>query len=412
MACNNAKPQAKPYKLSDGQGLTLEVMPNGSKLWRQRYRFSGKEKAYSLGPYPALSLKDARHKSSLLKFDIRNGIDPSEVKKKEKRNAILNAKNTFEALALEWHDRHGKTLDKKHASNIISRLKRDIFPVIGSTPIADLEAPDIAAVIKKIEDRGAGEMARRALQNCAQVIRYAVQTGRAKYDVTSGLKGFLKPRVKTHYGTIKLAELPNLVSKIKRNDARLFKQTRIALELMLLTFVRTSELINAKWSEFDFDTNLWTIPAERMKMRQEHVVPMSDQVIALLADLDEVSGHREYLFPSIPRPNKPMSNATLLSALEKLGYHKTMTGHGFRALAATALQEKLDVPYDIIDRQLAHRPKGKVEQAYNRAQFLEKRVVMMQQWADYIDQIKLPGPTVDDRQRGRRRSNNICLDEK
>ncbi len=385
--CDNAQPRSKSYKLSDGGGLILEVMPSGSKLWRSRYRFSGVEKVLSLGAYPAVSLRDARVTNANFKKDVRNGIDPSAVRQKAKRHAILNAQNTFEAIGTEWHARNKEGWEKRHGENIISRLKRDVFPLIGSTPIADLEAPDIAAVVKRIEDRGAGEMASRALQNCGQIIRYAVQTGRAKYDVTSGLKGFLKRRAKKHYGSIKVDELPALVTKIRRNDGRLFKQTRIALELMMLTFVRTSELINARWDEFNIEQRRWTIPAARMKMRIEHVVPLASQTVALLEELHKISGKREHVFPSIPRPRQPMSNATLLRALARMGYHKIMTGHGFRALAMGAIQEKLNYDFSVVDRQLAHQRKGAINQAYDRAEFLDKRHEMMQAWADYIDKV-------------------------
>lgn len=385
--CEKAQPRLKPYKLSDGAGLILEVMPNGSKLWRCRYRFGGGEKSLSLGAYPTVSLKDARLANLKAKQDVRNNIDPSAIKQKAKRRAVLNAKNTFEAVGREWHDRKKDQWEKRHGQNILSRLERDVFPMIGNTPIADLEAPDIAAVVKKIEERGAGEMASRALQNCGQIIRYAVQTGRAKYDATSGLKGFLKKRPKNHYGAIKVSELPVLVHKIRTNECRLFKQTRIALELMMLTFVRTSELINAKWDEFDLDARRWIIPAARMKTRIEHIVPLATQTIGLLKELSEISGKREHVFPSIPRPRQPMSNATLLRALSRMGYHKTMTGHGFRAVAMEGIQEKLGYDFSVVDRQLAHQRKGAVNQAYDRGQFLEKRHEMMQEWADYIDRV-------------------------
>jgi len=385
--CDNAWPKEKPWKLSDGRGLYLEVMPSGSKLWRIKYNYGGKEKRYAFGSYPSTSLSQARAVREEIKQKLQDNIDPSAEKQEQKRLATLNAKNTFEAVATEWHQRNYDTWDKRHAEDLIYRMRKDLFPAIGNVPISQLKAVDVVAALRKIEDRGAGEMARRALQMTGQVMRYAVQTGRASTNFTPDLKGCLKRYKKKHYASLDIDKLPELVKRIRKNEARLYKQTSIALQLMMLTFVRTSELINAKWEEVDLDNKIWIIPEHRMKMRQEHMVPLCSQVCELLADLKNISGKREHLFPSIPRPQKTMSNATLLRALEKLGYHKVMTGHGFRALAMGAIKEKLGYQHEVIDRQLAHLPKSKVDRAYDRSKFLPQRTKMMQDWGDYIDKI-------------------------
>lgn len=383
----NLQPCFRLYRKTDADGLAIVVYPTGKKTWQFRYKYAKKSKTLCFGAFPDVGLSDARVKAAQARLDIKNDIDPAEAKKTAKRLAIMNAENTFAALATEWHERYKETWNKKHAENIIARLKRDAFPLIGSTPIADLRAVDFSSVVRIIEDRGALETARRVLQSCSQIMRYAVQTGRAEIDYTTGLRGMLKHQTPKHYASIKVNQLPDLVCKIRHNDTRLFKQTRNALEMMLLTFVRTSELINARWVEFDLQNGMWVIPAERMKMRKEHQVPLSRQVIRLLMDQMAISGNREHVFPGIPHPRKPMSNATLLRALDRMGYKKIMTGHGFRALAATALQENLNYDYKYVDRQLAHQHKSRVRQAYDRTEFLDKRKKMMQDWADYIDRI-------------------------
>lgn len=388
LACRTAKPKDRAYKLYDGQGLYLEVSPKGGRYWRMKYQLHQKEKRLSFGIYPQVSLLEARQKREAAIELVRQLIDPAITKKEEKRLAAIKAAQTFELVALEWHEHYkNDKWSEGHASDILYRLKKDVFSQIGNYPIDKLTAPILFNCIKKIEDRGAKDMARRALQYCGQILRYAVVTGRAERDFTSDMKGVLKKRTQGHFASIKVEELPTLVKKLNHNEARLFRQTVLAIRLMLLTFVRTKELLEAKWSEFDFEKNEWHIPAERMKMRRPHLVPLSRQAIAILKELEELNGKREFVFPSIPRPRQHMSNGTILMALDRMGYRGKMTGHGFRALAMGTIKEKLRYRHEVIDRQLAHVPANKVDKAYDRAEFLQERKKMMQRWADYIDSL-------------------------
>lgn len=383
-----AIPETKPYKLYDGKGLYLLVNPNGSKWWRYKYRFSGKEKLKSIGVYPEITLAEAREECHRVRKLVQSGEDPIEQERKQKFEQKLKNSQTFEVVAREWHKQRYDGWTTRHAANILNRLEADIFPVIGRKPISSLTPPIILDCLRKIEDRGAHELARRAMQMCSQVLRYGVATGRIERDVTTDLRGALKKFKRGHYNSISPDELPHFLKLLNENKPRLFRQTVIATKLLMLTFVRTSELIEAKWSEIDFDKQEWVIPAERMKMGKAHVVPLSRQVISLLKEQHEKSQKSEYVFPSIPRPKQPMSNGTILGALKRLGYKGRMTGHGFRSLALTTLKEKLNYPHEIADRQLAHVPSNRVDAAYDRAQFLEQRKVMMQDWADYIEKLE------------------------
>lgn len=389
LQCRNAIPKPKPYKLFDGGGMYLEVTPKGNRYWRLKYRFLGKEKRISLGVYPQVGLAAARAKRDSVKQSLNDYVDPYVFKQEEIRLAKLKAAETFEIIGREWYERHCKDLSKKHAENIKYRLERDVYPKIGRYPIAKLTAPIIYSCMQKVEDRGAGETARRVKQMCSQIFRYAVRKGYAERDVTVDLRGALKKRHKEHFATITPDEVPKLVKALYQNDARLYKQTILSMRLMLLTFVRTSELINARWEEFNLDKGEWHIPAHRMKMRNAHFVPLSKQAIAILRELQEMNGKREHVFPSLAKPGKTMSNATILNGLKRLGYKTgTMTGHGFRALAMTTLKEKRKYPHEVIDRQLAHKPKSSVDQAYDRTTFIPERIEMMQNWADYLDELK------------------------
>lgn len=385
LACRNAKPGLKDYKLYDSDGLYLLITPKGKKYWRFKYHILGKEKKLSLGAYPSLSLSDARQKRDENKQLLAGGKDPSEAKHEEKQLAIFNSNQTFENVAREWHKHYYNTWSPQHADAILYRIEKELLPRLGKIQVSKLTPPMVVACIQEIENRGAHETARRALQNCGQVMRYAVATGRAHHDVTRDLRGTLKRYKKGHYATIEINELPKLIAALDNNKARLYEQTVNATKLLLLTFVRTSELIMAEWSEFDLDKAEWIIPAHRMKMRDSHFVPLSQQVVAILRRQQEISGKRKYVFPSIAKPDKTMSNATILGALKRIGYQKKMTGHGFRALAMSTLKEKLGYRHEVVDRQLAHLPRNKVDQAYDRAKFIPERIKMMQVWADYID---------------------------
>ncbi|HJV81346.1 tyrosine-type recombinase/integrase [Noviherbaspirillum sp.] len=386
-ACKNTKPDAKPRKLSDGGGMFLLIHPNGSKYWRLAYRFAGKQKLLALGVYPEITLADARARRDQARKLLAAGIDPSEAKRKEKRIDALNRENTFEAVAREWHDNKKLSLTPSYAENVLHRLEADIFPLLGTRPISEIEAPDLLDALRQVEKRGALEIAKRLGQTCGQVFRYAIATGRAKRNPVPDLKDALKPSVQGHYAALEAKDLPEFLRVLDQNHARLYTLTRLAIRLMMLTFVRTQELIGARWSEFNLEESLWIIPAARMKMRKEHIVPLSSQAMTVLRELEKVSGGRELVFPNQAHPDKPMSNNTILFALGRLGYKGKMTGHGFRALAMSTIKEKLGYRHEVIDRQLAHGHKSKVDKAYDRATFLDERKKMMQEWADYLDAI-------------------------
>lgn len=387
--CRHAKPAVSAYRLFDSGGLYLHVMPTGKRVWRLKYRFLGKEKLLTLGSYPGVTLIKAREKRDLAKQTLETGIDPGQQKKDEKVLAQFKQAQTVQLVALEWYNRNLPTWSPSYAKNVLSRLQQNIFPFIGNQPIASLTVQQVLICLQKVEDRKRYDLAHRVLQMMGQIMRYAVITERADRDITADMKGALKKYVKGHFAAIEIDQLPQLIKAIELNEARLFKQTILALKLIMLTFVRTSELINATWDEFDLENKVWSIPAERMKMRKAHIVPLSKQVIAILQQLSELFGGQGYILPSAFRKNKPISNNTILKALDRLKYGKVMTGHGFRALAMSAIKEKLDYRHEVVDRQLAHLPKSKVDKAYDRAQFLPERTAMMQDWADYIDTLKL-----------------------
>lgn len=383
--CEAATRQKDGSKIWDGSGLYLELHSNGRKYWRYKYRIDGKEQVFAIGVYPETSLADAREKHKIAHKLVAKGINPQEMKKEQKRDRILNAANNFEAVAREWHQRHSQKVGTKHANTIINRLEADVFPFIGKRPIREITPPEILEILRKIEKRGAYELAHRAKQYIGQVLRYGIATGRADRDHTTDLRDALLNVKTTHYAALEPNELPEFLKALQRNDARLYPQTRLAMEFLMLTFVRTSEMIEAKWQEFDLENKTWLIPAERMKMRAPHLVPLSRQTLAILERLKEISGNREWAFPSHTKPQQHMSNNTILEALRRMGYRGKMTGHGFRALAMTTIKERLGFRHEVIDRQLAHAHRNSVDAAYDRSKFLDERRKMMQEWADYLD---------------------------
>lgn len=385
--CRKATSREKPYKLADGRGMYLEVRPNGSKYWRYKYRFNKKEKLLALGVYPETSLGEAREKLQHARKLLSNDVDPSQEKKKKKALASENAENTFETIAREWYENRRSRWKNRYAEEIITRLEKDIFPEIGVYPISQIEPPLLLHVIRKIENRGAYELAKRQLQKCGEIFRYAIATGKAVRDPSADIKEALKPVKKTHYAAIEFQELPEFLKALAKNDARLYQSTRNALWLIMLTFVRTSELINARWDEIDFDKGEWIIPAERMKMGKAHIVPLSSQAKRILQSQKILAGHWPLVFPSNVRPKNSISNNTILGALKRLGYQGRMTGHGFRALAMSTIKQELGYRHEVVDRQLAHVPGSKIDKAYDRAMFLGERKTMMQEWADFIDQV-------------------------
>lgn len=390
ISCNSAKPKDKPYKLADGGGLHLLVNPNGSKLWRLKYRHLGKEKLLSFGQYPLVTLAEAREERDKAKKLLNSEADPMQDKKERKREALLNADNTFASIALEWHDNQKEKWSDKHAEKLLRRFELDIFPYIGKRPINDITAPEVLEMLRKIEKRGAYDTVTRVRQICGQVFRYGIATGKCDRDHAADLKGATKVGKSGHFAALDIKELPEFLGVLERNEARLFNQTRRAIALLMLTLVRTGELIQATWDEFDFDNAVWEIPAERMKMKKAHIVPLSRQVMDILKaqkeDTDNLNTN--WVFPSPQSFRKHMSNNTILMALKRMGYRGRMTGHGFRALGMSTIKEKLRYRHEVVDRQLAHVPHSKVDRAYDRAQFIDERTQMLQDWADYVDSLE------------------------
>ena len=381
------KPASKPLKLSDGGGLFLFVTPSGGKWWRLKYRFGGKEKLLSLGVYPEISLKDARDRREQARKQLANDIDPGENRKAVKAAQMDQDANTFEVIAREWMDRQAATWAPSHADKIIRRLERDIFPWVGKRPIAEITAPELLKVLRRIEDRGVVETAHRALQNCGQVFRYAIATGRTTHDLSGDLRGALSPVRGGHFAAM---TEPKQVGALLRatNGYKGNLITKCALRLAPLVFVRPGELRRAEWSEIDLDEATWNISAERMKMRVPHLVPLSTQAVEILRELHPLTGTGRFVFPGARSKDRPMSDNAILAALRRMGFPKDeMSGHGFRAMARTILDEVLNVRPDYIEHQLAHAVRDPNGRAYNRTAHLVERRKMMQLWANYLDEV-------------------------
>ncbi len=378
----NAKPQAKPYKIADGEGMFLLVTPSGSKYWRLKYRFAGQEKLMALGVYPEVSLGDARERRVQARKTLAAGNDPGEAKRAAKRLAVLKTENSFEIVAREWLAQRKHEWADITTNTKIIRLERHLLPKLGNRPIADITAPEILSVLRVVESNGTLDTARRVMQMCGQVFMYAIATGRAVRNPVPDLQGALKTPVIKHHSYLKDADLPEFLKKLEAYDGAF--QTKLALRFLMLTFVRTTELRAAEWTEIDFDKAEWRIPAERMKMKEVHIVPLSRQAVAVLRELQKHTGNRQHLFPNQHNPASFMSENTMLYALYRMGYHSRTTGHGFRSTASTILNENGFMP-DVIERQLAHSERNKVRAAYNHAQYLPERRKMMQWWANYLD---------------------------
>lgn len=387
-AVRNAKPTEKTARLFDAGGLYLEVAPNGGKWWRLKYRYSGKEKRLALGVYPTITLKEARERRDIAKKQLADGIDPSEHRKAVKATKSEQTANSFEVVAREWFAKFEPTWTAGHSEKIIRRLERDVFPWIGSRPVAQLKAPELLGCLHRIEERSAVETAHRALQNCGQVLRYAIATGRAERDISADLRGALPPVKPTHHAAITdPKQIGELMRAIDGYSGTLV--TKCAMQLAPLVFLRPGELRQAEWSEMDLDKAEWNIPAGRMKMREPHLVPLAPQAIAILREIHALTGHGRYVFPSARTGERPMSNNAVLAALRRMGYAKEeMSGHGFRAMARTILDEVLGVRPDFIEHQLAHAVRDPNGRAYNRTAHLAERRKMMEQWADYLDKLK------------------------
>ena len=396
VTCKNAKPldppSKSPRKMADGRGLYLWVMPNGKKYWRHNYTdLQGKNRTFSVGVYPEISLATAREKSLKVRELLREGVDPNTHKRETKKELSREASNTFELIAREWFESKKVEWTESHAQTVIGRLEKDVFPVIGNIPIKDLTHEHLLDTAKTIQQRGANELAKRIIQMSVHIFQYAIIAGHTDKNIAGDLKGLVKSKPKKHYAAIESKDLPDFLKVLRSNQARLFYQTQLAVELLMLTFVRTSELIKAEWDEFDFEEKVWLIPAKRMKMNKDHLVPLSSQSIEILNKLRELHTHPEYVFPSQINRNNHMSNNTILMALKRMGYKGKMTGHGFRSLAMSTIMERLGYRHEVPDLQLAHAKRGDVARAYDRAKFMDERTLMMQDWADYLDNIYKTG---------------------
>jgi len=385
-AIRNAKFRDKQFKLSDEKGMYVLVKKAG-KYFRLDYRFRGKRKTLALGVYPDVRLQEAREKRDEARKMIANGVDPVQMRKATKAMHFELTANNFEGVAREWFIKHSQSWAKNHANKIIRRFELYIFPWLGNRHISEITPPELLSVLRRIESRGILETAHRTLQNCGRVFRYAIATGRAERDPSADLRGALAPVKHGHMATItEPKKIGGLLRAIHGYEGTPVAQC--ALRLAPLVFVRPGELRHAEWTEIDLDNAEWRIPAEKMKMKDPHIVPLSKQAVEVLCEIQPITGQARYVFPSIRTNSRPMSDNTVLAALRRMGYTKEeMSGHGFRAMASTVLHE-LGWPSDIIERQLAHAERNSIKAAYNHAQHLPERRKMMQAWADYLDGLR------------------------
>jgi integrase len=385
-AIRNTRPE-KPKKLFDGGGLFLLAKPNGSRLWRLKYRFGGKEKQLSLGSYPEVSLKKARDRRDKAREELADGLDPSQIRKTKKIISEQQAANSFEVVAREWLKKFSNRWSESYTLHTQQRLEKNVFPWLGTRPVHEISSPELLRLLRRLENRGIIDTAHRVKQNCGQIFRYAVATGRADRDPAADLKGALTPNKITHHATI---IEPKAVGALMRAIDSYEGQfaTQCALKLAPLLFVRPGELRHAEWSEIDFNSSEWRIPADKMKMKSQHIVPLAVQSISILRELQPLTGKRQYVFPGVHSPRRPISENTVNGALRRLGYtREELTGHGFRSMASTLLNEQ-SWNRDAIERQLAHAERDSVRAAYNYADYLPERRKMMQAWADYLDGLK------------------------
>lgn len=392
-AVRNAKSKEKPYKISDSGGLHLLVKSTG-KYWRMNYRFAGKQKTLSFGIYPTILLSDARKQRDEARKHLAQGRDPSIAKAIDKQAKRHAAENTFKAIALEWHGKNATIWAPKTVINVKRYLEKDIFPWLGDRPIKNINAPELLAVLRKIESRGAHEKANRCREYTGRVFRYAIATGRAERDPSGDLRGALTPVKVTHHASI---TDPKAIGALLRsiNGFSGSYITKCALQLAPLVYVRPGELRHAEWEEIDFDKSEWRIPSHKMKMNEPHIIPLSQQALEILRSIYPLTSSGKYVFPSIRSADRPMSENTINGALRRMGYEKNeMTGHGFRSMASTLLHEH-GWPHEAIERQLAHAERNKVSAAYNYAEHLTKRREMMDWWADHLDSLAIGAKVVN-----------------
>ena len=390
-----SSPREKQYRLADSGGMYLEVKPSGAKYWRLKYRFAGKEKVLALGVYPTVSLKDARAKRDAAKKLLADGVDPGAAKQAEKRTLRLNAENSFEAIAREWHAKFSPELSESHAKRNLRRLEAHAFPWLGGRPIADIEPPEVLEVLQRIERKGTIETAHRVRVLIGQVMRYAVATGRARRDIAADLRGAIPPAAVKHHAAV--TDPKQIGALLRAIDG--YEGTAVvsaALRLAPLVFQRPGELRQAEWQEFDLDAALWTVPAARMKRKKagkefgpDHLVPLSTQAVDILRELHALTGRGRYVFPSLRGPQRPMSDMALSAAFKRMGFDsETALPHGWRATARTLAVEALHVPAEIVELQLSHEVRDSLGRAYNRTQWLDRRRDLMQRWADYLTELK------------------------
>lgn len=377
-----AKPREKAYKLADGAGLYLEVVPSGSRYWRMKYRFNGKEKRMAFGVYPAVSLAQARALRDEAKKKLAEGIDPSFAKKEEKLVRDVRLNNTFQAVALEWHGTKVSRWSEGYASDIIEAFNKDIFPYIGQQPVNEIKPLVLLNVLRRMESRGATEKAKKVRQRCSEVFRYAIVTGRAEYNPAADLTSAMSGHESKHYPFLTVEELPDFFKALAGYTGS--PLVVLAARLLILTGVRTGELRGAFWSEFDLEKAVWEIPAERMKMKRPHLVPLSTQALEIVKQLKVMSGQYPLVFPGRNDPRKTMSEASINQVFKRIGYTGKVTGHGFRHTMSTILHEEgFNTAW--IETQLAHVDKSAIRGTYNHAQYMEGRREMMQWYADYIE---------------------------
>lgn len=381
---STAKPTEKPYKLSDGGGLYLLVNPNGSRYWRMKYRYAGKEKLLSIGVYPDVTLAEARDKRTQAKRILAAGDDPSEVKQAEREAKNLAVNNSFELLALEWHEHKKPNWSSGYADDIMEYLRKDIFPYIGKKAITDIKPITMLSVLKKMEERGVLDKLKKTRQACRQIFTYAIITGRAEFNPVTDLAGALKTPKQQHFPHLMPTQIGPFIHAVNTYSGS--KVTRIATLLLMYTSVRTIELRASEWTEFDLDNDLWQIPKERMKMRRPHLVPLSRQVKSHLLELKKITGWGKYVFPGRNDAHKPMSEASINQVIKRIGFAGKVTGHGFRHTMSTILHEK-GFNSAWIEAQLAHADRNTIRGTYNHAQYLDGRREMLQWYADYLGEL-------------------------
>lgn len=386
-AIRTAKACDKPRKFADEKGMYLLVQPTGAKLWRMDYRFDNKRKTLALGTYPEITLAQARAKRDDARKLLAQEVDPGAKRKLDKQERRLSQENTFESLGREWMKVKGKEWTETYASKTKACLERHAFPSIGNRPIKEITAPDLLAMLRAIEKRGTVDMAHRVQQHCGAIFRFAVACGKALGDPTPALKGALSTKKQGHYAALTdPKDYADLLRSI--DEYRGEVTTKIAMQLLAYTFQRTKEVRFAEWSQLDLDSAMWRIPKDVMKMREEHLVPLSRQVVALLRTLRTLTGNDRLVFPSTTNRDRPISENTVTYGLARMGFKGRMTGHGFRSVASTLLNEQ-GYRHDVIERQLAHSERNQVRAAYNRAEYFPERKAMMQEWADYLDKLRV-----------------------